>query len=350
MLVPPDDPVKLVCLMRAQRWRPAASSVGDVLRRVGARECARQRPLASGVRARRGIRRRARPQRLGGRLCRRARVRGRRLPAALRHRGPRRVPGSTRLAGGAGRPRTCWPVGPRRAGARPVRRALDADPPRSGPGRGGRLRLGTGGYPGTSPASHGFVHRPRSGPGGAPGGPAIVGPDPRCRPGDNTRRRPGPDGQPLAPLPGLGLPRLGPLGVLPIGRSVRLSRSAPGRHGPCLQCPGRDAGPDPAVGRQAVRGRRRAALVAPAGRPRRPHAHHRRPVLPAAGRPPLRHRDRRRCPARRASALPDVTGAAAGPGGGLRSAGGERAGVDRLRTLHAAPWSTATSWERMACR
>ena len=37
MLVPPDDPVKLVRLTRAQRRRPAAAAVGDVLRRVGAR-------------------------------------------------------------------------------------------------------------------------------------------------------------------------------------------------------------------------------------------------------------------------------------------------------------------------
>ena len=128
-------------------------------------------------------------------------------------------------------------------------------------------------------ASHGFVHRPRSGPGSIPGGPAIVGPDPGCRPGDNARCRRGLDGQPLAPLPGLGLPCLGPVGVLPIGRSVRLSRSAPGRHGPGLWCPEVGAGPDPAGGGEAVRGRRCPALVASAVGPRRPHAHHRRPVL-----------------------------------------------------------------------
>ena len=37
VLVPPDDPVKLVCLSVAQHRRPAPPPVGDVLRRVGAR-------------------------------------------------------------------------------------------------------------------------------------------------------------------------------------------------------------------------------------------------------------------------------------------------------------------------
>ena len=49
----------------------------------------------------------------------------------------------------------------------------------------------------------------RSGQGGAGRGATAMGPSPGCRPGDNARRRPGPDAQPLAALPGTGLPGLG---------------------------------------------------------------------------------------------------------------------------------------------
>jgi cellobiose phosphorylase len=101
--------------------------------------------------------------------------------------------------------------------------------------------------------------------------------------------------------------------------------------------PEHGAGADPAVGVAAVRGRRRAALVAPALRHRRPHAHHRRPVLPAPGRPPLRDRDWRRRPARRVGAFPQVPGAAAQPGRGLRLAGRERPNGNSVRALRARP-------------
>ncbi len=52
-------------------------------------------------------------------------------------------------------------------------------------------------------------------------------------------------------------------------------------------------GTDPSGGLPAVRGRRRAALVASAGRARCPHADHRRSLLPAARRLSLRRHDRR---------------------------------------------------------
>ena len=93
-----------------------------------------------------------------------------------------------------------------------------------------------------------------------------MGSPPGRRAGEDARSRPGPDAQPLAALPGAGLPGVGPLGVLPVGRGVRLPRPAPGRDGPGLRRPGGGAGADPAVGGPAVRGGRRAALVAPAGR------------------------------------------------------------------------------------
>ena len=65
VLVPPDDPVKLVAPDGAQHRRPAPATVGDVLRRVGARDRPRQRAAAGRVRVRRGSRGRAGPQRLG---------------------------------------------------------------------------------------------------------------------------------------------------------------------------------------------------------------------------------------------------------------------------------------------
>ena len=62
-----------------------------------------------------------------------------------------------------GRPGARRPVRPRRAGARPVRRAHDADHPGPRPGRGGRLRPGTGGHPGAGAAAGRGLHRPRPG-------------------------------------------------------------------------------------------------------------------------------------------------------------------------------------------
>ena len=235
VLVPPDDPVKLVCL--------SVRNTGDRPRRLSATfyaewvlgTCSGQRPLASRVRARRGIRRRARPQRLGGRL---RRLGSRSRPSA-RGRTPPPPTAPSSWAATARRPRPP-PSDVLDLSAAPGRRSTRA--PRSmtpivlAPGQTEEVVfvLGQADTSGTSPASHGYLHRPRPGPGGTRGGPASVGPDPGCRPGEDTRCWPGPDGQPLAALPGPGLPGLGPVGVLPVGRSVRLSRSAPGRHGPGL--------------------------------------------------------------------------------------------------------------------
>ena len=140
------------------------------------------------MRARRGNRRGARPQRLGGRLCRPARFRGRRPAAAHASPPTGRVPGPPRFAGRPGCPRTCRPVGPRRAGARPVRRApgrrsssLPARPRRSSSCSGEAEALEHG------PRAH-RAYRAPGGPRSAPGGPALVGPDPGCRAGAHTRR------------------------------------------------------------------------------------------------------------------------------------------------------------------
>ena len=128
MLVPPDDPVKLVRLTRAQHRRPAPAAVGDVLRRVGARDRPRQRrhcrSSASATR-RPGPSWPATPGRATSPAS---------SPSRRRRRGrapsPPTAPSS--WAATARRPhpaalRPRRPVRPRRAGARPVRRAHDAD-------------------------------------------------------------------------------------------------------------------------------------------------------------------------------------------------------------------------------
>ena len=351
VLVPPDDPVKLVCL--------SVRNAGDRPRRLSATFYAEwvlgsvrdnaplqvvcERDAESGA----VLARNAWAGDFAGWLAFAAVG----SAAALRHRRPRRVPGPPRLAGRAGRPRTCWPVGPRRAGARPVRRALDADRARSRPGGGGRLRLGTGGDVWHESGSSRLLT------------PSPVGPRRRCQEVQRLWDRILGAVQVTTPDAGLDLMvnrwlLYQVLACRVWGRSafyqsggaygfrdqlqdvMALVYSAPEEARAQIL---RSAG-------TAVRGRRRAALVAPAVRPRRPHPHHRRPVLPAAGRPPLRHRDRRRRPARRAGAVPEVAGAAARPGGGLRPAGGERADGDASTSTASAPWSTATGSDRTACR
>ena len=269
----------------AQHRRPAPATLGDVLRRVGAGTVRDNAPLQ--VVCERDAEAGAcpGPQRLGGRLRRPARLRRRGAAAAHRHRRPDRVPGPQRLAvrpAALGRAGLSGRAGP----------ALDPcaalmTPITLAPGQTEEVVfvLGQADDAGTSAATRRDLHRPRPGPAGAGRGPGAVGPRAGCRSGADPRRRPGRDGEPLAALPGPGLPGLGAVGVLPVRRGLRLPRPAPGRHGPGLRRPGRGAGADPAVGRAAVRGRGRAALVAPAGRRRRPHPHHRRPDLPAAGGP-----------------------------------------------------------------
>src|SRR6185369_1945404 len=110
-------------------------------------------------------------------------------------------------------------------------------------------------------------------------GPGPVGSPARRGAGQDPRFLPGPAAQPLAPVPGALLPPLVPLRVLPGGGGVRLPRSDPGR-----SLPGGDparAGPraPAAFRRPAIRGSRRAALVASADRPRREDPHLRRPSL-----------------------------------------------------------------------
>ena len=123
-----------------------------------------------------------------------------------------------------------------------------------------------------------------------------------CRCARPTRARPA--GQPMAALPGARLPVLGAVGVLPVGRRLRVPRPAPGRHGAGPRRARDHPGAHPPRGVAPVPRGRRAALVAPADGPRHPHADLRRPGLAAVRRRLLHRGHRRRGDPRRAGRLP----------------------------------------------
>ena len=303
-----------------------------------------------------GDRRPAGPQRLRPRLRRPGRVRRRRAC------GPGRVTadraeflGRQRLAGRPGRAGPRRAVRPRRRRARPLRR----DPGRRSTSRPASetevvFLLGQADDARRGPRSWsrryrdpGAGRRPRSRRSRRRwdrilGAVQVRTPDPALRPA----------AQPLAALPGAELPRLGPVGVLPVGRRLRLPRPAPGRDGPGLRRPGRGAGADPPRGGPAVRRGRRAALVAPAGRPRRPHPHLRRPALAAARRLPLRDRDRRRRPSSTSRCRSSKAPAAAARTRRTTTAcrrSAERVG-HALRALRPRPRARPAASARTACR
>ena len=91
----------------------------------------------------------------------------------------------------------------------------------------------------------------------------------------------GSDGERVASLSESELPHVGAVGILSVGRRLRVPGSAPGRVGAGLSATRSHPAADPAARRAAVCGRRRAALVAPAGRPRHPHPVCRRSALAA---------------------------------------------------------------------
>ena len=108
-----------------------------------------------------------------------------------------------------------------------------------------------------------------------------VGRHPRRGSGENPRSFHGYHAEPLAALSDSRLPRVGPIGILPGQRRIRLSRSASGRDGASSIEACHGARPYPACGRAPVRRRRRSALVASAVRSRSPHSGLRRPRMVA---------------------------------------------------------------------
>ncbi len=190
---------------------------------------------------------------------------------------------------------------PRRAGRarrphgrppRPLFRLADALHARAGRerrgrvrARGGRERRG-GGRPRRALRPARRLRR------GAHSGAGALGRNARGSPRRDALGRTRPHGQRLARLPDAGLPDLGTDRLLPVGRRLRLPRSAPGCGGPRLRPPGSDARPDPAPRRAPVRRGRCAPLVAPAGGSRHAHAILRRPPVAPVGDQPVRGRDR----------------------------------------------------------
>src|SRR4051812_47766441 len=81
-----------------------------------------------------------------------------------------------------------------------------------------------------------------------------------ARPGDGSSP------EPLVTLSGRKLPPLGPIVALPVGRGLRVSRPASGRHGPLPCGAGGRAGPNPPRSVPAIPRGGRSTLVATSGR------------------------------------------------------------------------------------
>ena len=107
------------------------------------------------------------------------------------------------------------------------------------------------------------------------------------------RTRDGLDDQPMAVVSESQLSDLGAFRILSTQWRVRFPGSIAGCHGLLARVSRAGAGAYPARGESSVRGRRRAALVAPSGRRRYPFAHFRRPPVAAPRRRTLCPGDRR---------------------------------------------------------
>ncbi len=250
-----------------QPLRPAAPPQPLRLQRVAARPTVGERPEVRHHRAHQRARRRRR-RRAGPRSVRRGsgarRVRRRQRAAALRHRGPPGVSRSQRIAVAAGGPRPATAGPSLRRRPRPLRRVADrrrsrarrdaARPLRARPGAGRRRGRG-------AVAALRRRGRRRRGRGRAPGGGGVLGDHPRRRARHHPRRLLRRPGQPVASLPGPGVPALGTLGILPSERRLRFPRPAPGRAGAALHPAGSHPRAHPARGRAPVRRGGRPALV-----------------------------------------------------------------------------------------
>ena len=152
-------------------------------------------------------------------------------------------------------------------------------------------------------------------------------------PGEDAGPVHGPAAQPLAALPDARVPGLVALGLLSGGRSLWIPRPAPGRDGAVGGDAGNRARAHPSSRGPPVRGGRRAALVAPALRPRRSHADLRRCGLAAVRHPALSGHHGRRGGAGRGRPLPRRADARDGAGGILFSARRVIGAGDPLRAL-----------------
>ena len=159
------------------------------------------------------------------------------------------------------------------------------------------------------------------------------------------------DDQPLDAVPGARLPDVGALGALPEQRRLRLPRPAAGRDGARLRRAGAGAGAHPARGGAPVRRGRRAALVAPAERPRRAHPVLRRPRLAARtwSTTTCASPATPRCWTRTSRSSPCAP-LAAGRARGVRSARGHRASAAACTSTACARCARPAPRARTACR
>ncbi len=326
---PPGRPREDLPPRRREPIRSAPAALGDLLRRMGAGPVAQRRRAVHRHRGRPGHRGVAGAEPLEPRLRQSRRLRRSRSGSNHLDRRSDRVPRPKRNAGpsgGAGG--RGGSLGPR--GRRP-----------------GSVRRHSGSWSSCLPVAATelvFAARPdghgrrsagagRQVPGrrrrrGAAGGEDAVGRHRRRGAGADTGPIDGRHAEPVAPLPDAGVSRVGAVGLLSGRRRVRLSGSAPGRHGPDgCEAGGRARAPAP--GRQpSVRGRRRAALVAPAVGPGRANADLRRPRLATLRGHPLPGRDRRCGRAGRGGAV--SRGTAARPRRGRRVLRADRLDPARL--------------------
>jgi len=287
-----------------QSFDTPSTTRGDGLRRMGSRDVAGGDRGARRHRDRSGDRGAVRAQPVAPGVRATHRVRGPRRSADgldLRSHRVRRSQRRTRPTDGpAGQPAVGEARGRR---TRSVRRAADR----------GRARARCGDRDPDPPRRSG-EHRRRDRsrarvPNGGPGSRAVVGRRPlgrsaRRRADRDAGSRDGRAGQSMAPLPDDRMPDLGAVRLLPGRRRVRLPRSAAGRHGAGARAPDAHAGTPAARRRAPVRGRRRAALVAPPLRSRGAHPDRRRRPVAGARDRALRRRHGGRGDPRRRRAVP----------------------------------------------
>ena len=332
--VAPEDPVKLAAL--------TLTNTGDRLRKLsvfGYVEWCLGPPLAGERRFVVTERDDAtgavpRAQHLQHTIPRRRRVLARQRARGVAHGRPQRVhraePDGRRAGGALSRAAR----GPDRRRTGSVRGAADRHRDSAGRVAHGRLRARRGARPGPRHRAGGPLRHGVAGGDVARRGRSCVGRHPRRRPGPHAGRFVRSDREPLAALPDAQLPRVGALRPLSARRRVRLPRSAPGRPRADVHPAGSLPRAAVARGVQAVRRRRRAALVASAGGTRHPYALLGRSALAPVCRGPVRVADRRHGGARRGRRLPRRHAARSRPDGELRPPAGLARDGAALRACH----------------